>query len=301
MRVLAVGGNGFIGWHLVAALRARGHDVIVAGRRPQPIRPLMDGVPYVSADIGDKDRLTRLLEGVDAVAHLASATVPATGDKDPASDITRNLLGTLSLVEAMGIAGVQRLLFLSSGGTVYGPPQAIPVDESHPLVPTCSYGIVKLAIERYLDVFAATRGLRPVVIRASNPYGPLQGNLGVQGIIGTFLQCIREGRPIEIWGDGSVVRDYIFVADLAQLCVLALESDMVGTYNAGSGVGTAVRDLASLVIATTGAQAEIVHRPGRKLDVPVSVLDPTRARRDFGWRAETALGEGLALTWKEQA
>jgi UDP-glucose 4-epimerase len=301
MRVLAIGGNGFIGWHLVRALRAGGHAVTVMGRHAQPVRPLAEGVGYVAGDLGDRARLAQVLDGIDAVAHLASTTVPSTGDRDPAADVSQNLLGTLSLLQAMDLAGVRRLLFLSSGGTVYGPPLTIPVPEAHPLAPTCSYGIVKAAIERYLDFYARKTGLRPVAIRASNPYGPFQGHVGVQGIIGTFLQRIREGRPLEIWGDGSVVRDYVYVTDLARLCVAALESDRIGVYNGGSGTGTSVREVAALVLAATGASTEIIHRPGRGLDVPVSVLDATRARADLGWTAETDLAEGIGRTWRQMA
>lgn len=299
MRVLAIGGNGFIGWHLVEALRAGGHDVTVMGRRTNPVRPLANGVGYVAGDLGDRKRLVHLLSGMDAVVHLASTTVPSTGDRDPAADVSQNLLGTLSLLQTMELVGVERLLFLSSGGTVYGPPREIPVPEMHPLAPTCSYGIVKAAIERYLGFYGRTTGLRPIAIRASNPYGPLQGNVGVQGIIGTFLQRIRDGRPIEIWGDGSVVRDYIYVTDLARLCVTALESDRIGAYNGGSGFGTTVREIATLVAGATGVTAEILHRPGRRLDVPVSVLDPTSARADFGWTVETGLAEGIERTWRQ--
>jgi UDP-glucose 4-epimerase len=298
MKVLAVGGNGFIGCHLVCALQAGGHDVTVTGRRPHPVRPLPEGVRYRSASLGDKAVLSAMLVGVDAVVHLASATVPATADRNPSEDVAQNLLETLALLEAMDRAGVRRLLFLSSGGTVYGRPETVPVPETHRLAPTCSYGIVKVAIESYLELHARTAGLRPVVIRASNPYGPLQGNVGVQGIVGTFMQRLRDGRPIEIWGDGSVVRDYVFVTDLVGLCIAALESERTGVYNGGSGVGTAVSDIARLVQQVTGREAEILYRSGRQLDVPVSVLDSTRARSDFGWVAKTQLADGIARTWR---
>jgi UDP-glucose 4-epimerase len=300
MKVLVIGGNGFVGWHFVQALLERGHDVSVVGRSAQPQRPLPVSVRYLSGSLADRAFLRKALIGMDAVAHLASTTVPSTGDKNPPNDVSQNLLGTLGLLEEMRDSGTSRLLFLSSGGTVYGPPQIIPVPESHPLAPTCSYGIVKAAIEMYLGLYMRNAGLRPIVIRASNPYGPLQGNIGVQGIIGTFLRRLADGQPIEIWGDGSVVRDFIYVKDLARLCVTALESDRVGTYNGGSGTGTSIREIADVVQKVSGLHANIVHWPARGVDVPISVLDASLAFEALGWKAATSLVDGIAATWEDQ-
>ena len=224
MKILVIGGGGFVGFNLVAEMVARGHEVTVLGRRAAPVRPLPPVVTYVQGDLTDRGGLLAQLAGVDAVAHLASSTVPSTGDKDPIADVQVNLVGTLTLLEAMSEVGCKRLLFVSSGGTVYGVPQSIPIEETERLNPICSYGIVKVAIESYLDLYARAAGLSHVTIRASNPYGPHQGNTGVQGVIGTFLQRAQEGRPIEIWGDGSTIRDYIYVSDLCHLCVEAIES-----------------------------------------------------------------------------
>jgi UDP-glucose 4-epimerase len=298
MNILAIGGSGFIGHHLVKALRDAGHDVAVLGRSKEPARGLPDGVRYLCGSTLDRSYLAENLCGFDAVAHLATTTVPSTGDRDPSADVSHNLVGTINLLDAMVEKGIERLLFLSSGGTVYGPPRDIPVKETHRLSPTCSYGIVKSAIEMYLELYARNSGLRYVSIRASNPYGPLQGNLGVQGIIGTFLSRILEGKPLEIWGDGSVVRDYIFISDLTQLCVRALESSKVGAYNGGSGIGTSVQDIANLVQYTTGNDAEVIYHPSRGVDVPVSVLDVSRAQADFNWKAEVDLHEGVKRTWR---
>lgn len=298
MRVLAIGGGGFIGHHLVTLMATRGHEVVVLGRSAEPARPLPQGVGYAQGDMNDPCKLAKLLHGVDAVAHLASTTVPATGDKDPAADVQTNLIGTLALLSAMKEAGCSRLLFLSSGGTVYGVPQSIPIEETDPLNPICSYGIVKVAIESYLELFARNYGLRFVTIRASNPYGPHQGNMGLQGVIGTFLNRAFDRKPIEIWGDGSTIRDYIYVTDLCELCLDALESGRTGIYNGASGHGTSVQHIADVVQEVTGLQLDIRNLPGRVFDVPTSILGVEKARHDFHWRPRVGLREGISLTWR---
>ncbi|THF49751.1 NAD-dependent epimerase/dehydratase family protein [Allorhizobium terrae] len=297
MNILVIGGAGFIGYHLVHDLLDAGHMVTVLGRSEQPTRPLPLGVRYLSGDLSNAAQLKDCLAGIDAVAHLASGTVPATGDKDPIADVNMNLNGTLNLLMAMEACNVKRLLFLSSGGTVYGPPQEVPISVHHPLAPICSYGIVKVAIESYLKLFERNAGLRPIVIRASNPYGSHQGNLGVQGIIGTYLNLASQRRPLEIWGDGSTIRDFIYIKDLTSLCVKSLESDKVGIYNGGSGTGTSVLAIAQLVQDITGNPAPIVYKPHRNLDVPISILDVETTKADFDWKPEIGIKEGILKTW----
>ena len=297
MKILVLGGGGFIGYHLVEDLMVAGHQVKVLGRSDLPTRPLPVGVEYVSGDLADSKLIRELLADVNAVAHLVSGTVPSTGDKDPGRDVELNLLGTLSLLEDMAASHVTRILYLSSGGTVYGKPQEVPIPEGQIQDPICSYGVVKVAIESYLKLYEIKSGLKPVVIRASNPYGLYQGNLGVQGIIGTYLNLALKHQPIEIWGDGSAIRDYIHVKDLSSLCVTALLSDKVGVYNGGSGTGTSVLHIAEIVQEITGSPIPIVYKPHRSLDVPVSVLDIERAKMDFDWEPKIGLRQGIAGVW----
>jgi len=297
MKILVLGGGGFIGYHLVEDLVVAGHEVKVLGRSRLPVRPLPADVQYVSGELADSQLMRKLLMDVGAVAHLVSGTVPSTGDKNPGKDVELNLLGTLSLLEDMAACNVTRILYLSSGGTVYGKPQEVPIPEGHILDPICSYGVVKVAIESYLKLYESKSDLRPVVIRASNPYGLYQGNLGVQGIIGTYLNLALKHQPIEIWGDGSTIRDYIHVKDLSSLCVTALLSDKVGVYNGGSGTGTSVLQIAEIVEEITGSSIPIVYKPHRSLDVPVSVLDIERANMDFDWEPKIGLREGIAGVW----
>ncbi len=167
MRVLLIGGCGFIGSHLVDQLLAGGHKVRVLDQRSERYRGPLNGVDYVIGSFTDRITLFEALTGIEAVVHLASTTVPGTANLDPKKDVKDNLIGTIQLVETMLEMGITRVLFLSSGGTVYGPSNATAIPEDHSLLPINSYGIVKVAIERYLDMFARTCGLKPVVIRAS--------------------------------------------------------------------------------------------------------------------------------------
>jgi UDP-glucose 4-epimerase len=201
----------------------------------------------------------------------------------------------------MRAAGLRKLVYVSSGGTVYGIPRMDPVDEEHPLRPISSYGIVKVAIENYLHMEQHLHGLQHVVLRASNPYGPRQGHRGIQGIIGAHLWHIARGEPVEIWGDGSIVRDFIHVRDLAELCVAALRSDTTGCFNAGSGKGTSINEIVQCISRTVqstgGAPVVPVYMPGRDFDVPRVVLDISRARAALNWEPRIDIGDGIAETW----
>lgn len=297
MKILVLGGSGFIGSHIVDALLAAGLSVRVFDRQPERFRKPLAKVDYQIGNFGDRMALIEALSGVDAVIHLVSTTFPGTADLDPKTDVQDNLAGTIALLDCMVSVGISRILFLSSGGTVYGIPETVPIPESHPLCPINSYGIVKVAIESYLEMYRRTRGLSPVIMRASNPYGPRQGHKDVQGVITTFLSRVMADEQIEIWGDGTVVRDYLNVADLARLCLKAICSEAQGPYNAGSGVGTSVNEIINVVRRATGKKIEPIYKAGRSTDVPLSVLDISRARKDFAWAPTADLDAGVAETW----
>jgi UDP-glucose 4-epimerase len=297
MKILVVGGSGFVGSHIVDRLLAHQHSVRVFDRQPERFRGPLPGVDYRFADFANVMALVEALSGVDAVFHLLSTTVPGTADLDPKTDVRDNLIGTISLLDSMQLLGISRILFLSSGGTVYGIPDVVPIPETHPLRPINSYGIVKATIELYLEMYRRTRGLSPIIVRASNPFGPRQTHSGVQGVISTFLRRVLASQPIEIWGDGSVVRDYLEVGDLAELCVTAGTSGKEGAYNAGSGNGLSVNEIVEAIRAATGSDFQTIYKPSRQIDVPHSVLDCTRAKRDFGWACSTSFEAGLRGSW----
>lgn len=296
-RTLVIGGCGFIGSHIVDSLLTRGHRVRVIDMKPEAFRAPIPGVEYVHGSFGDSDLLTKALSDVTAVIHTASTTVPATSNLNPVADIQGNLISNVQLLQIMRTSQVRKLVFLSSGGTVYGIPKCEVVDETHPLSPISSYGIVKVAIENYLYMESKLHGLDYVVLRASNPYGPRQSQAGLQGIIGTYFWKIANGEPVEVWGDGSVVRDFIDVRDLAALTSIARESSITGCFNAGSGEGASVNQIVQLTQKITGSDLQPIYKPGRGFDVPRVVLDISRIRRAINWSPQISLDEGMRDSW----
>lgn len=296
-RTLVIGGCGFIGSHIVDSLLAKGHRVRVLDLKPELYRAPLPGVEYVKGSFCNEAALASAMRDMDAVVHCASTTVPSTANLDPIHDIDTNLIGTVRMLQMMRDRGIDRLVFLSSGGTVYGIPRTDTVAEDHPQAPISSYGIVKLAIERYLHMEHHLHGLNYVALRASNPYGPRQGHTGLQGIIGTYLWKIAKDEKIEVWGDGSVVRDYVYVEDLAELAAISVEAPITGFFNAGSGQGASVNEIVRLTSALTGRDLSPIYKPGRGFDVPRIVLDITRAMEATGWTPRVSLEEGLRDSW----
>ena len=298
MRVLVLGGCGFIGSHLVDALLALNLNVRVFDRGPEKYRAPLDDVDYVFADFRDINRLYEALVDVDVVVHLISATVPTTAALDTQADVGGNLLPSLALFEAMLKLSVRRIVYASSGGTVYGAPEIVPTPEIHPLRPINSYGIVKVAIESYLAMYARAHGLEATIIRPSNPYGPRQGHTGVQGVVATFMNQVLNDETIHVWGDGSVVRDYVYVEDLASLFAAAVVSGASGVFNGGSGIGVSINDVIAGIGTVTGQRLRVTYQPSRSIDVPRSILDVGAAKRHLGWEPKVAFPEGLERTWR---
>lgn len=299
MKVLVLGGCGFIGSHVVDALLGAGHDVSIMDRSPLRNDCDWTGIEHFQGDLEQVDVLARALVGVDVLYHLVSTTLPSTSNLDPVGDIQGNLVATVRLLDLMREAGCRRIVYFSSGGTVYGEPAAVPVDESSELKPICSYGVVKVAIENYLFMYQRLYGLEPVVLRASNPYGPRQGKTGLQGLIGTVLNRLRLGEPVTVWGDGETVRDYIFVTDLARLALMAGSNKApTGIFNAGSGQGYSVNELLELASKVTGRALSLDRRDARNFDVHRIILEVSSARKAFGWRPVIQIEEGVKKSWE---
>jgi len=296
MRIVVVGGNGFIGSHFVAASVAAGHDVIVSGHNPTPRFAHGAQFEFISGGLAAlADRLD-VLERADAVCHFASSSIPSSSNADPVGDIESNLVGTVKLMDAMRRAGTKRLVYLSSGGAIYGHPISTPISEDHPTNPMSSYGIVKLSVEKYIALFAGQHGLRPTIIRPANPYGPGQGTIGQLGAVTTFLNLALTEKKAIIWGDGSAVRDFIYISDLVDMVLRALERDVTGVFNAGSGAGTSLSELMALVEAITGKALKREYLQARPFDPPAVVLDISRACKALDWTPRVDLETGIRLT-----
>lgn len=300
MRCVVLGGCGFIGSHVVDRLLTEGHSVRVVARHPEPARGVLPLVDYRWGDCADPGVVSEALEGCDAVIHAFSATTPGSANLDPKADVQKNLLPLLTLLDLMVEKRVRRLVYLSSGGTVYGVPEVIPTPESHPLRPIGSYAIMKVAMESYIGMAARNRGVRPVILRPANAYGERQGLNGAEGAVSALMRCALRKERFDIWGDGSVVRDYLHVADLARVCAQAAENQVTGTFNIGSGVGTSLLDLVDLVAQVTGRRMDVGFGEARSVDVPVNVLDIQAARAALDWEPTISLREGLQRIWAWQ-
>jgi UDP-glucose 4-epimerase len=297
MRALVLGGKGFIGGHVVDSLLDAGHQVRILDRATDSTVMPAAGADVFYGDFSDKALVYEAASGVDVVYHLISTTVPSTSNLDPVADVTGNIIPTIGLLSCMVELGIPKIVFLSSGGTVYGIPEELPIQEGHPLRPRCSYGVVKVAIENYLTMFQQLYGVNRVILRAANPFGERQGHFGVQGVVNTFLLNALAEKPIEIWGNGSVIRDYLYVGDLADLCVRVGEKEITGIFNAGSGAGRSVNDIVDALERVTGRDLNPRYLPSRSYDVPEVVLDISRAREQLGWSPRVSMEEGLDRVW----
>ena len=298
MHILVLGGNGFIGSHFVPAAVDAGCRVTVLDLTPSPRYPHGRPFEFIEAGIGVLSAMPGILSNADVVCHFVYTTVPSTSNADPTADITDNLIASVRLLETMRTTGPKRIVYLSSGGAVYGRPKTTPISEDHPLDPISSYGVTKVAFEKYLGMYASVYGLRPTIIRPANPYGPGQGKVGILGAINTFLHAAAFGETATIWGDGSLVRDYVFIEDLSSLLVEAIKSDKPGIYNCGFGSGTSLLELLAVIQSVTKRSICRDHKPARAFDPQAVVLDVSRARDAFGWTPRVSLLSGVARTWE---
>jgi len=293
LTILVLGGGGFIGSALTQQLAEGGDTIRVFSRTANPGLASLPNCQQVVADFSDIPQLRKSLQGAHIVYHLISTTVPGTSNQDPAYDVESNLIGTIRLIELMKEARVSRIVFMSSGGTLYGATDRLPNRSSDPIAPLCSYGIVKHAIEKYLLMNEALEGLQPTIIRAANPYGIGQRHLGIQGIVGTFLNKIARDEELVIWGDGSARRDFLHISDLVSLLETAGLSDKTGVYHAGSGESHSIDELVNIIADIVGKRPRVKYLPARKFDVPASELDITETEKTFGWRPKLGLRDGL--------
>jgi UDP-glucose 4-epimerase len=298
---LVIGGAGYIGSHLLPILLATGRNVTVLGRKKSPLHKLPPEVSYVSGDFGQRELIDELLGSHEEVIHLAYATIPNTSFDNPLADLLQNLPPVVQLfIEAA--KHDCRLLLVSSGGTVYGQAETLPIQESHPTNPISPYGVTKLTLEKYAYLYAVTHGLNVVCVRPANAYGPGQRPFSGQGFIGTAIASALRGEPIKIFGQQGTVRDYIYVSDLAAGIVSALEKGRTGAlYNIGTGVGMSNMEVLQAIaplLQEAGVGLRVEYLPERVFDVRANVLDSSRLILDTGWMAQVKLSDGLVKTYE---
>ena len=295
-KILITGGSGFLGQNLIRTLSRCGYETVCLDRYEADFLKEC-GTVFIQGDISEAKQLVSFLEGVDVVIHLACTILPQMSNSDPYFDMMTNVGGTLHLLDAALKNQVKTVIFFSSGGTVYGVPQTVPIPETHPTNPTCSYGISKLMIEKYLRLYRNEFGLRSCSVRLANPYGPYQRVKSAQGVIPVFCYKALTGTPIEIWGDGSVRRDFIYVEDMTKAIVKLIEKEtMPQELNIASGEAVSLKELLGKISSVTGKELDCRFTAPRAFDVPISMLDISLAQKELQWCPTTTLEEGLKKT-----
>jgi UDP-glucose 4-epimerase len=301
-RCLILGGTGFIGSHLAELLLEKGLEVRIFSRSAtfsSGVSAVRNAIECHVGDFSDAEALAKAVKGCDYVYHLIATSVPTTSNRDMAFDVSSNLIATLRLLDICVRESVRQVAFSSSGGTVYGRTDHFPISECHSTEPQCSYGVTKLAIEKYLELFRIRHGMDYTVLRISNCYGPRLPIRGEQGVVGAFLDRLQRGEPITLWGDGSITRDYVYVRDVALAFQAVLgQPSPFRVFNIGTGVGTSLVNLMEMMEQATNCRFRVLKREARDTDVPVNILDTTRARKYLCWEATTTLEQGLINTWK---
>ena len=296
-RVLVLGA-GFIGSAVVPALTDRGHSVVVVTRsHPAPARELLLGEARVVVSEHWLEVLPNLLADADDLIYCVGSASPTEAEVDPARDISAVLPPLVKVLELLRLHPSTRLTFLSSGGTVYGDNPALPLSESAPTKPISSYGILKVACENYIHMYAQLHSIDARILRVANPYGPTQDSRTGQGLVARLFRNATRGEAVVLFGGGKAVRDYLHVDDLASAMAASLAVDQLPrVLNIGSGVGHSSLELAQLVGEITAANFEIRFDPPRSYDVQANVLDVSVAKAAIGYRTRD-LEQGLRDTW----
>jgi len=298
---VVIGGAGFLGKSLVKLLVAGKRSVTVVGRRTLEEAKIPDRCEYLRGDYNDRSFLRSVLRPGCEVIDLAYATVPKSSYQDPVFDLLSNLPASVGLLQEAAACGAKKVLFVSSGGTVYGPAKNFPINEEHPTEPISPYGITKLAIEKYARMFSRSSGLHVVVARPANAYGESQRPGTGQGFIAAAVHAALNSVPIEVFGTDGTIRDYIHVEDIADGLVNVLDSGANGEcYNIGTGIGSSNRQIIDLIegMATaTGFKLEVDAKPPRSFDVPENVLDSSKLAGISGWKPRVSLKQGIERVW----
>lgn len=296
MKITVIGGGGFIGSHVCERLMQQSNQVTIFDQPSSPYLSLLEekGASVYYGSFLDKDALLDCLKSTEMVIHLAATTVPKSSNDDPLFDVNTNLVGAINIFDAAKKRDVKKMVIASSGGTVYGIPQKTPISEDHPTNPISSYGIIKLAIEKYAHMFNQIYDLNYSILRISNAYGERQQPGGSQGLIATVVSKAVKGEELDIWGDGSVIRDYIHVKDVASaVAMVATSNQKIPLLNIGSGRGYSVNEVLNLLSTKIQGPLHIRYSDAKKHDVPVNILDCTKAHQLLGWFPKIEFSEGL--------
>lgn len=301
--ILLIGGTGFVGRSLAARLNSIFPDIYSISRGENNSADLTN-VHHYQSDLDNPVLLKELLPKCGFVFHLASETTPGTSILQPALEATTNLLPSLRFLEYLQAYSHIKLVYVSTGGAIYGESIREKMSEDMPLSPLSYYGAGKAALEKFVCAYSRQTGNTAIILRPSNIYGPGQVYKPGFGIIPTIFNHLLRREPLQIWGDGVTIRDYLYIDDFLDFCLILLDkmfsekNDGAKIYNIGSGKGTTLNELIALVEEVTGISIERNFQLARKIDVERIVLDNFRINQRFGWGAKTDLQKGLEYTWE---
>jgi UDP-glucose 4-epimerase len=296
-RWVITGGSGFLGTNLLTQMGEDVEVVVISREAPVwPVRRLQ--IRYIEQDVREVDAYRNELIPGSVVVHMASSSYPGKAEKAIESDIQDNLLGTIRLAQACVQRGVRALVFLSSGGAVYGDQSMMPISESANLRPISAYGAMKISIETYLAVLHHIHGLPVAILRVGNAFGPWHHSS--QGAINVFMRKLQKDEPIEIWGDGKQVRDYVYAPDVARAIYLVGQSFTSGfdVFNVGTGQGRELAEVLRACELVADKQILTHFYEARDIDIRANVLDAKKIQTKFGWRPMVPFEQALAETWK---
>ena len=299
-KCLILGGSGFIGKPLVKEL-TKEHSVVSYSLEYVEEFQGNERVTSVVGDFTKENNFKGLLDGIDTVYHLVSTTLPSDRTDHIPQEIQDNIIPTIKLLEAMVECGVKNIIFASSGGTVYGESDHYLSSETDPLSPKSSYGLQKCIIEDYLKFYGLKYDIQYKIARISNPYGIGQNINKPQGVIPIFLNRIANQKPITIYGDGEVVRDYIYMDDVIRALIqLGKYDGKEHVFNVGSGKGHSLNEIMQIMRKIIGEEISVEYIPNRNCDVKVSVLNTSRIKAEIEWQAEVELWEGITMILEYQ-
>lgn len=303
-RLLVLGGSGFIGSNLIGVALNGGHT-ITNFDRPGTSPSLFNPHPayrFVPGYLNDNSHLRNVFnqEPYDCVVHLVSSLIPSSGYDEFFNDRDVNLTACYEIVKNMMNNGCRKIIYFSSGGTIYGKNGRGINNESDDLCPQTYYGYSKLAIEEFLKFSSRIYDINHLIVRPSNPYGSGQNLYGKQGLISVALGKILQNQPIEIWGDGQVIRDYLHISDLSNaISALINCKEQNEVFNIGSGIGHSVNQIVEIIHQVTGINTGLNYKPARPVDIPINILAIEKLKLKTDWYPRVDLEEGIALLWKE--
>lgn len=301
-RIIITGGSGFIGISLLIKFQQINFNNILVIDKHEP---RIKWGQYVIGDFGDHELLEKTIKENDILIHLACSTVPATSELDKVKDVNENILNSLPLLDICSRKHIKKFIFLSSGGTVYGDHGNSILKETTETNPINSHGIMKLAIEKYINLFSRLYDLKYIILRVANPYGwPVLMNtkfvrVKTQGVIDIFLRKAINNERLKIWGDGKIVRDYIHIDDLIEFIIKVIASPVENEiFNVGTGAGAEINDIVKIIKKIVGKKLDVIYLPERNFDVSYNILDIKKSREIIGWQPRIGIEEGIGKIYR---